>query len=151
MIRRFFRGLYHWMALLGLAMKDDASLEERDPDRQWGLPSDGLMLSAKARGLRLSVVLKNAGTREIREKVPPWLFFYHLDISGSPPLTNFGKQALDPHRNDRQTDLVLTPGDAIEAEIPVDSLYDLGTGPHRFTVSCTIAGTRLVSNEVTLA
>ena len=150
MIGRIFRSIYHWMAVLGLAMKDDESLEERDPDRQWGPQSGGLMLSAKPKGQRLSVVIKNAGTGEIREKISGWLFFDHLDISGNPRLTTFGKQALDPRRNDRRTDLVLTPEKAIEAEIPVDSLYDLGPTAHRVTVSCEIAGTRLVSNEVTI-
>lgn len=150
MIARFFRRIYHWMALLGLAMKDDAPLEERDPDRQWGPSADGLMLSAKARGRRLSVVIKNAGMREIREKIPGWLFFYRLEISGSPSLSHFGKQALDPGRNDRQTELVLTPGRAVEAEIPVDSLYELGQGTRRVMARCEIAGTALYSNEVTL-
>ena len=151
MIRRFFRSLYHWMALLGLAMKDDAPIEERDPDRQWGAASGGLMLSAKARGRRLSVVIKNAGPATIRENTPSWLFFYKLDISGNPPLTTFGKHALDPKRNDRATDLVLNPGQAIEAEIPVDSLYDLSSKSHRVTVTCQLAGQTLTSNEVTLA
>jgi hypothetical protein len=108
------------------------------------------MLSAKAKGKRLSVVIKNAGSEEIRERIPGWLFFYHLEISGKPPLTNFGRQALDPKRNDRLTDLVLTPGKAIEAEIPVDALYDLGHQKHRVTVACEIAGRGLTSNEVTL-
>jgi hypothetical protein len=150
MIGRLFRSIYHWMAVSGLMMKDDDPLEVRDPDRQWGAQSGGLMLSAKAKGKRLSVVIKNAGPQEIREKIPGWLFFYHLEISGNPPLTNFGKQALDPRRNDRQTDLVLTPAKAIEAEIPVDSLYDLGETSHRVTASCEVAGTKLVSNEVNL-
>jgi len=151
MIGAFFKAVYHWMALLGLAMKDDEPIEKRDPDRQWGPQTDGLMLSAKAKGQRLSVVIKNAGAREIREKIPGWLFFYQLTISGSPPCTNFGKQALDPKRAERQTDLVLTPQKSIEAEIPVDSLYALGRNSHRVTASCVIAGTRLVSNEVTIA
>lgn len=150
MIRRFFERLYHWMALLGLAMKDDATLEERDPDRQWGPESGGLMLSAKAKGPRLSVVIKNAGPTEIRENIPTWLFFYQLQISGDPPLTTFGEQALDPKRNDRMTDLILNPGQAIEAEIPVNSLYDLGPDPRRVTVTCQIAGQALTSNEVIL-
>jgi hypothetical protein len=150
MIRRIFQGIYHWLALSGLAMKDDETLEERDPDRQWGTRNGGLVLSAKAKGLRLSVVIKNAGTEEIRETIAEWVFFYHLDITGNPPLTSFGKQALDPKRSTRRTDLVLTPGKAIEAEIPVDSLYELGRSVHRVTASCEIAGTRLVSNEVTI-
>jgi hypothetical protein len=151
MISRLFRGIYHWMALLGLAMKDDEPLEVRDPDRQWGPQSGGLMLSAKARGKRLSVVIKNAGTAEIREKIPGWLFFYRLHIVPEAPLTTFGNHALDPKRAERQTDLVLTPAKAIEAEIPVDALYDLGQISHRVTVSCELQGIHLVSNEVTLA
>ena len=106
------------------------------------------MLSAKAKGKRLSVVIKNSGFEEIRERIPGWLFFYRLEISGNPPLTNFGRQSLDPRRNDRLTDLVLTPGKAIEAEIPVDSLYRLENANHRVSVSCEIAGRRLTSNEV---
>jgi len=150
MIGRFFRSIYHWMALSGLMMKDDEPLEKRDPNRVWGPPVNGLMLSAKAKGRRLSVVIKNAGTAEIREKIPEWVFFYQLQISGSPPLTTFGKHALDRSRISRPADLVLTPAKAIEAEIPVDALYQLGPGPQRVTASCEIAGVRLVSNEVVL-
>jgi len=151
MIRRIFAGIYHWMAMCGLVMKDDDPIEVRDPDREWGPPSDGLLLSAKAKGRRLSVVLKNSGMEEIRANIPGWLFFYRLDISPTPPLTNFGKQALDPQRDHRRTAIVLTPGKAIEAEIPIDSLYDLGSAGHRVTVSCEIAGRTLFSNQVVIA
>jgi hypothetical protein len=150
MIGRFFRAIYHWMALSGLMMKDDEPIEKRDPDRQWGPQVEGLMLSAKARGKRLSVVIKNSGSREIREKIPEWLFFYKLDISPAPTLTTFGKHALDPSRASRPADLSLTPAKAIEAEIPVDSLYALGSGSYRVKASCELGGVRLVSNEVTL-
>ena len=150
MIGRLFRSIYHWMALSGLLMKDDEPIEKRDPNREWGPPSGGLMLSAKARGRRLSMVLKNAGTREIREKIPEWIFFYKLDISPSAPLSTFGKQAMNPARSSRPADLVLTPAKAIEAEIPVESLYQLGPGKYRVKASCDLAGLHLESNEVTL-
>ncbi len=150
MIRRFFAWVYYWMAMCGLVMKDDEPIEVRDPDRQWGPSSDGLQLSAKAKGQRLSVVIKNSGTEEIRANIPGWLFFYHLDISPVPPLTNFGQQALDPRRNDRRTEIVLTPAKAIEAELPVDSLYELGRATYRVTVSCEISARTLISNEVSI-
>jgi hypothetical protein len=150
MIRKLFGTIYRWMAISGLVMKDDEPLEVRDPDRQWGPSVDGLMLSAKARGQRLSVVLKNSGTEEIRANIPGWLFFYRLDIAPPAPLNNFGKQVLDPKRNDRHTEIVLTPEKAIEAELTIDSLYDLRGGSHRITVSCEIAGRTLFSNPVTL-
>ena len=150
MIGRMFRAIYHWMALSGLAMKDDEPLEKRDPHREWGPPVGGLMLSAKAKGKRLSIVVKNAGTGEIRETIPEWVFFYKLEIAGTPPLTTFGKHALDPNRSARRTDLVLTPAKAIEAEIPVDSLYQLGPATYKVRASCEIAGIKLVSNEVTI-
>jgi hypothetical protein len=150
MIRRFFSSVYHWMALCGLVMKDDEPVETRDPDRQWGPASDGLMLSAKPKGQRLSVVLKNSGTEEIRANIPNWLFFYQLDISPPPPLNNFGKQALDPKRNDRRNEIILPSGKAIETELPVDSLYNLDRARYRIRVSCEMAGRRLVSNEVAL-
>ena len=150
MIRRIFAGIYHWMAMCGLVMKDDEPIEVRDPDREWGPAADGLMLSAKPRGQRLSVVLKNSGMEEIRANIPAWLFFYHLDIAPAPPLTNFGKHALDPKRAGRRTEIVLTRGKAIEAELPIDSLYDLGDGSYRITVRCEIAGRKLVSNEVSV-
>jgi hypothetical protein len=150
MIGRLFRSIYHWMAMSGLLMKDDEPIEKRDPNREWGPPVDGLQLSAKAKGRRLSMVIKNAGSREIREKIPEWLFFYELDLSPQPPLSTFGKHALDPTRVSRPADLVLTPRKAIESEIPVESLYQLGPGPYRVKAACTIAGMRLVSNEVVL-
>jgi hypothetical protein len=148
MIRRFFAWVYHWLAMCGLVMKDDEPLEVRDPNREWGPSVDGLQLSAKAKGQRLSVVIRSSGAEEVRANVPGWLFFYHLDITPAPALTNFGKQALDARRNDRRTEIVLTPGKAIEAELPVDSLYDLSGGRYRVSVWCEIDGRKLVSNDV---
>jgi hypothetical protein len=150
MIGRMFRSIYHWMALSGLMMKDDEPLEVRDPNREWGPQTGGLVLSAKAKGKRLSVVIKNVGAAEIREKIPEWLFFYKLAITPAPALTTFGKHALDPARSSRPADLMLTSAKAIEAEIPVDALYQLGSGTYRVTASCEIAGIRLVSNEVSI-
>lgn len=150
MILRFFAWVYHWMAMCGLIMKDDEPLEVRDPNREWGPSVDGLQLSAKAKDQRLSVVIRNNGAEEVRANIPGWLFFYRLDIAPAPRLTNFGKHALDAKRDDRRTEIVLTPGKAIEAEVPVDSLYDLGRGTYRITASCEIAGKKLVSNEVTV-
>jgi len=150
MIGKLFSTIYRWLAICGLIMKDDEPLEVRDPDREWGPPSDGLMLSAKAKGQRLSVVLKNAGPEEIRANIPGWLFFYKPAITPPAPLTNFGKQALDPKRNDRRTDMLLTPGKPIEAEIPVEMLYDLGGVSHVITVSCELSGRTISSNPVTI-
>ena len=146
----FVRFILRWLALLGLTVKNDEPLEVREPDRQWGTPSGDLQLSAKAKGDRLSVVLKNAGFTEIRATIPEWLTFYHLDISGEPPLSKFGKHVLDPQRTARRTDVVLTPGKPIEAEIPISSLYEMGNKPRRVRVSCEVAGAKVVSNEVEL-
>ncbi len=150
MIRRFVRRVLHWMALMGFLVQDDRPLEVREPDREWGTSVGGLVLSAKAKGERLSIILKNIGQDEIRATIPEWLFFYRLEISGSPPLTGFGKQALDPHRKLKRTELILNPGQPIEAEIPVDALYDIQGDTHRVRVSCEIAGVMLVSNQVEL-
>ena len=53
-------------------------------------------------------------------------------------------------RNDRRTEIVLTPGNTIEAELTIDSLYDLRGASRQITVSCEIAGRTLFSNPVTL-
>lgn len=150
MIGRLFKGIYHWMAISGLLMKDDEPIEKRDPNREWGPQTDGLMLSAKAKGRRLSMVIKNTGTREVRETIPEWLFFYKLRISPEPPLSTFGKHAMNPSRKSRPADLVLNPAKAIEAEIPVESIYQLGPGKYKVQASCDIAGIHLESNEVLL-
>jgi len=150
MIGRMFRGIYHWMALSGLLMKDDEPIEKRDPNREWGPPSGGLLLSAKAKGRRLSMVIKNQGAQEIRETIPEWVFFYKLQMKPQPPLSTFGKHALDPARKSRPAGLVLNPAKAIEAEIPVESLYQLGSGKYRVCATCDVAGRHLVSNEVIL-
>ena len=148
MIGRFFAGIYRWLAISGLIMKDDEPLEVRDPNREWGPSVDGLQLSAKANGERLSVVIRNTGTDEIRAKTPGWLFFYRLEITPAAKLTRFGKHALDPARNDRNTEIVLTAGKPIEAELPIDSLYEISNGTYRIVASCEVAGRKLQSNAV---
>lgn len=150
MIRRFFAGVYRWMAMIGLVMKDDEPIEIRDPDRKWGPTVDGLRLSAKAKGPRVSVVLSNTGVPEIRTNIPGWLFFYQLQITPPAPLTTFGRHALDPKRNDRRTEMVLPPGKSIETELPIDSLYALGSTPRRLVAACQIESRNLVSNEVVI-
>lgn len=157
MIRRFLQGIMRWAALMGFLVKDDESIETRDPDRQWGPAAGGFLLSAKARvpeatgDAKLSIVLKNAGTEVVQTAIPSWLFFYKLALNPMPRMTAFGERALAAQRDTSYTDLVLRPGKSIESELPVGMLYDLrSNGPFQVTVSCEIAGVTVTSNEVTL-
>lgn len=136
---------------MGFLVKDDESIEKRDPDRQWGPASKGFLLSAKAREDKLSVVLKNTSAEVLQTTIPGWLFFFKLKITPAPPMTTFGERALAAQRDTSSTDLVLRPGKSIESELPVGMLYDLrGKGPYKVIVSCEIGGVSVVSNEVTL-
>jgi hypothetical protein len=145
--------LLRWMALIGLNIREDPGIEERDPNREWGPVAYGLRLSAKARESSLSLVLKNVDTKPLRTSIPTWLFFYRLAITGpggNPPLlSTFGERALSPTQNNRTMDLALVPGQATETDIPVLSLYQLEPGAvYRLQAECTIGGVVVLSNSV---
>ncbi len=98
--------------------------------------------------------MKNVGPELKRFSVPGWLFFYEVKVvgpGGSPaPLTGYGRELTKPERRSETIEVSLGPGDAIETDLPVATLYDMRRpGGYRVRVSCRLPdGPVLQSNEI---
>ncbi len=124
--------------------------------REWGRAADGLVLSVSELGrddrrqvAGISVVMKNEGTLPRSLTVPPWIFFYQIE---GLELAPYGRQLMSPGRQGKDIEVTLGPGDAIETDLPLATIYDLrAPGNHKIRVSCRLPGqTVLRSNELTI-
>jgi hypothetical protein len=145
---------YNFLANLGLVIRDDPPRVIDMTGREWGDPVDGLALSV--RELRreeprqvagISVVMKNGGTHPKTLDVPPWIFYYEIE---GLELTPYGRQSMNPDRKAKNIEVTLRPGDAIETELPIATIYQMRTaGDYKVQVSCRLPGEGVLrSNEI---
>ena len=151
-----FARFYNFLANMGLVIRDDPPKVIDMAGREWGEPVDGLALSIRELKREdprevagISVVLKNAGTHPKVLTVPPWIFFYEIE---GLDLTPYGRQLLKPDPNAKTIEVTLGPGDAIETDLPVATLYNMrAPGEYKIRVSCRLPdGAILRANEITI-
>jgi hypothetical protein len=138
-----FTRFYNFLANMGLILRDDPPRVIDMTGREWGEAVDGLALSIRelprddARQVTgISVVMKNEGTAQRALTVPPWIFFYEIE---GLELTPYGRQLLSPNRKGKNIDVTLGPGDAIETELPIATLYNIrASGNYEIQVSCRL-------------
>lgn len=150
---RFIR-FYNFLAKMGLVLRDDPPKAIDMTGREWGEPAGGLALSVRelnredpGRVAGISVVMKNGGIDSKTLTVPPWTFYYQ--IAGL-ALTPYGGQLISPERKAKDVEVVLGPGDAIETDIPIATIYEMrAAGNYPVQVSCRLAdGSVLRSNTI---
>lgn len=89
-------------------------------------------------------------------QVPDFVSWFRLELTASDgslaPRTPFGKQLLNPERSGALRDLHLAPGEAVEAQLPLESLFRLSPGAgYRAIVKCQLNdGAMLVSNAIAI-
>jgi hypothetical protein len=151
-----FTRFYNFLANLGLVLRDDPPRVIDMTGREWGEAVDGLALSIRELKREdskhvagISVVIRNGGTQKKTLRVPPWIFFY--EIQGL-ELSRYGQQLMNSDRKAMDIEITLGPGDAIETDLPIGTLYDIGAaGDHEVRVSCRLPdGTVLRSNEIVI-
>ena len=128
-IRRFF----DFLAKMGLSVKDDPPKVVDVAARAWGEIRHGLSLSICAvddhnpEALpHVSVVLQNVSSESKRLSIPDWALFYRFEVSEPDgtqvPTSPFGLALLHELRP-KLKDLLLAPGELVEAQIPIGSLF----------------------------
>ncbi len=147
------------LANLGLVMRDTRREKLPDAARAYGPDTDGFRLSIHPvkPAPTVSVAIKNVGAEERKATLPGWLIYYSAAIVGpdgaAVPLTAFGRQLLEAGRGTALAERVFRPGEPVETEIPIGTLYDMRKpGVYRVTVSARSPGSggMLVSNELTV-
>ena len=150
------------MAKMGLSVKDDPRKIVDIAGREWGDPVDGLALSVMLRPKEdpdelpaISVAIQNRGTLILRLPTLGWLHFFQVSLNDSRgaavELTPYGRERMKPERMQALSEIVLEPGEATEADIPLGSIYQMGRGQYRVQASCeTPSGVRASSNTLTL-
>jgi hypothetical protein len=150
---KFFR-FYNFLANMGLVLRDDPPKVIDMTGREWGAAVAELALSIRElkredprQVAGISVVMKNEGTRPRAFNVPPWIFFYEIE---GLELTPYGRQLMSPDRKGRNVEISLGPGDAIETDLPVATIYNLrAPGDYKVRVTCRLPDqTVLRSNEI---
>jgi hypothetical protein len=155
-----FTKFYNFLANMGLVLRDDPPKVIDMIGRDWGETAhgaaEGLALSIRELAREeprqvagISVVMKNGGSVPIVLTVPPWIFFY--EIAGL-ELSPYGRQFLVSDQQEKRAEVTLGPGDAIETDIPLATLYNMrAQGDYTVHVSCRLPdGAVLRSNEITI-
>jgi hypothetical protein len=151
------------MAKMGLGVRDDPKKEVDVAGRAWGEPVNGLALSVLLRPKEdpdelpaVSIAILNLGPETKRLMTRGWLNFFHVSVTdqggAAAPPTSYGAELMKPERQPAISELVLAPGEAIEADIPIGSIYQMRKGDaYRVQASCGAAGGGPVtSNEIQL-
>jgi len=153
-----FTRFYNFLAKMGLVIRDDPRKVIDMTGREWGEAVDGLALSIRElpredprQVAGISVVMKNEmkneGTSPRTLTVPPWIFFYEVE---GLELTPYGQQLMRPDRKGKNIEVTLSPGDAIETDLPIATFYNIPAGGnYKIQVSCRLPDeTSLRSNEI---
>jgi hypothetical protein len=146
----FVRGALNWFARLGLTVRDDAPKTVDIAGREWGAPVGGFSLSIEqirkedpAQLPAISAAVRNVSGQRKRFEIPGWLVFYGIEITGPEGAragpTAFGRELLKPERHQRRIVLDLAPGQAVETDIPIGSIYDMrAPGAYRVRILASL-------------
>jgi hypothetical protein len=147
------------MAKMGLSVRDDPKKEVDIAGRTWGEPVNGLALSVllktkedDAELATVTVAIHNRGAETRRLSTRGWLHFFQMSVVGADgeaaALTPYGRELMKPERQAAPSEVVLDPGEAMEADIPVGSLFQMRKSPFRVQATCEVPGGQALSNEI---
>ena len=157
LIRRFLT----FLAKMGLSVRDDPRKVVDIGGRQWGQPVNGLALSVLLPPRKneelptISVAIHNRSAETQSLTTRGWLDFFRVSIIGpdgvAAPMTSYGAELMKPERLPAPVEVILSPGEAIEADIPIGSIFQMRRGQYRVHVSCDVPGAGgITSNEILL-
>jgi hypothetical protein len=149
-----FTRFYNFLANMGLVIRDDPPKVIDMTGREWGETVDGLALSIRElkredprQVAGISVVMKNVGPAPKPLTIPSWIRFYQVEgLERSP----YERQVMGSNRDLKNIEVALGPGDAIETDLPVGTLYNTrAPGTYTVRISCGLPdGAILRSNEI---
>ncbi len=144
---------------MGLTVRDDPKKVVDVAGRTWGEPVDDISLSMQLRAKEdpeelpaISVAIRNVGATRRTLRTRGWLEFLNVTVRDSTgrdaELTSYGREVTKPEHAKPAAEMELEPGEAVEADIPIGSIYRM-KGMYRVQASCaTPEGGRPVSNEI---
>ncbi len=148
------------MAKMGLSVRDDPKKVVDVAGRAWGEPVNGLALSVLLTPKQdpdqlatVAVAIHNRAAEERRMTTCGWLNFFQVAVTGADGaavgLTPYGRELMKPERQPAPSPVVLAAGEALEADIPIGSIFQMRRGSYRVKASCeTPDGGRMTSNEI---
>jgi hypothetical protein len=145
---------------MGLSVRDDPKKVVDIAGRQWGEPVRGLALSILLTPRKhddepysTSVAIHNQSPETQRLMTPGWLNFFRVSVIASDgalaAMTPYGRELMKPERRPALSEVVLSPGEAIEVDIPLGTIFDVRRGQFRVHAACEAPGGGiLTSNEI---
>jgi hypothetical protein len=156
LIRQFLT----FLAKMGLSVRDDPKKVVDVAGREWGEPVQGLALSVLLLQRKhddepasVSVAIHNRSPHEQRLLMRGWLNYFHVAVvnaqGASVAVTPYGRESMKPERLPAAGEVVLTPGEAVEADIPIGLLFEMRSGEFRVHATCEAPGGGMIaSNEI---
>lgn len=145
---------------MGLSVRDDPKKVVDVAGRTWGEPHRGFVLSVQLLERKhddepasVSVAIHNRGPGVQRLVTRGWLSYFRVAVvnaEGVPaPMTAYGRELMKPERLSAPAEVVLAPGEAVEADIPVGLLFEMRRGKFRVQATCEAPGGGvIVSNAI---
>lgn len=144
---------------MGLSVRDDPKKVVDVAHRDWGEAVNGLALSVQMKPREdedelatVSAAIHNRSTETRRLTTRGWLNFFQVSVTGADGTpaepTAYGRELLKPERQPAPAEVILAPGEAVEADIPVGSIFQMRRGVFRVRASGEVPGGRAVSNEI---
>jgi len=145
---------------MGLTVRDDPKKVVDIAGRAWGEPFNGLAISIRLRTKEdedelpaVSVAIHNRARDAQRLMTHGWLNFFHVSVVGPDgrlaELTPYGGQLMKPDRLPALSEVVLASGEAMEADIPIGSIFQMPKGRYHVLATCETPGGELItSNEI---
>jgi hypothetical protein len=145
---------------MGLSVRDDPKKVVDVAGREWGQTVEGLALSVLLSARKhddepasVSVAIHNRSPGVQRLLTRGWLNYFHVsvfDAAGeSVPVTAYAREVMKPERLPAPAEVVLAPGDAVEADIPIGLLFEMRRGQFRVQATSEAPGGGVItSNQI---
>jgi hypothetical protein len=147
-----------FLAKMGLSVRDDPKKVVDVAGRAWGAPVNGLALSVLTKPRAqddeppaVSVAIHNRSLEAQRLVTHGWLNFFRVSVLDSNdalvPMTPYGRELMKPERVPAPSEVVLPPGDALEADIPIGLIFEMRRGEFGVEASCNAPGGGIVTSN----
>jgi hypothetical protein len=144
---------------MGLSIRDDPKKVVDVAGRAWGEPVNGLALSVLLTPKQdadqlptVSVAIHNRTAEARRLTTRGWLNFFRVSVLApdgvAAEVTPYGRELMKPERQPAPSEIVLAPGEAIEADIPIGSIFQMRRGQYNVQATCETPGGLIASNEI---
>jgi hypothetical protein len=145
---------------MGLSVRDDPKKVVDVAGRTWGEPVHGLALSALLLQRKhddepasVSVAIHNRSSDVQRLLIRGWLNYFRVSVvntqGAAVAMTPYGRESMKPERLPPPAEVVLAPGEAVEADIPIGLLFEMRRGQFRVHAACEApGGGAIASNEI---